>query len=319
MYNEDIKNEYLNRILELGNSRAYVDNIRRNFEKVTSAEEKLQKDIRDFTESEILSVYVNLNLSTMSLVGLNTSLRGYVYDVCGEMRGFSRLSQKFIREKFSDNNHRIAIDYSEIVDSLDKLENAPDKFLLYALFCGIKGEVFVELAMSTLNGSDPDSRTIWLADFNRKDEIVEKGRLFYADELLYSLAIRSSQTKYIYQTTKAGVRKRNPVVNSQTIYKVILNGTRGELARRSMRNRIESRLKVIFSALEFPKDTKPEDIYYSGFMCHLNKLAAQNGFQIINSSDIDRILNTPGIEEIINQYQIKIQTKSLKEKLKRYI
>lgn len=319
MYNEEMKRAYLNKKMREGYNEAYIYQKSVAFESIEKYEEELKKDISEFSEREILCMYDEISGSLYTILSINGYLKDYVYEMEGSYKGFSEITQPILKKRYEDSIKKEIITYADVQGMLEKLENPVDKFILYGLFCGVKGEKYVELVCSSMADADPKGREIWLAKF-KSETPVRKGRLFYADAKLYQFAQEASEANYyIQQATDGGLRKVRVKNNNADIYKIPLTTQVTEKEdMNTVRCRGSRRLTKILNILQINDIYSPIDFFWCGMIYHIQKLAIENGV-ILNSLDNTKVLKQlPDIDKIEQQYQIEITSRNFKERMKRY-
>lgn len=192
MYNLERKKTYFNFLNSIKENSAY--SIEYIFKRLSPIEEMWNKDICDFTYDEICKVLALFNASSLGSLRKNLSVLKTYTDWCCQ----NRLS-------IDNINHYVEIDTSkidiyvnkatsgfitrnELNELLIKLPNDSDKFLILALFEGVRSEFIGELLAITLNDIDHEKKTI----------TFPSGETKVMSRELYYLAIKSSEEEIYY-------------------------------------------------------------------------------------------------------------------------
>ena len=315
MYNEEVKQRYLE---ELGKKNAdnYVLKFKKDFAKIEKYENDVGKDISLFTQEEIFSMFLNLNMKVGTLSGLTSRLRMYTLDTTGNIGAFSYKPED-IRELFYKAKSSL-VTFSMIQNWLQKLINPLDCFILYGLFYGIRGPYYSELVCSSMEDSNEVNRTIWLSALSA-DSINLKGRQICLDQQLFSYAKEASEADYYIQENCNGIKRRIPnEKNDLSIFHNPISAKKASasLSRHSIKAKANNKFDAIFLKSEIPKEITPMDIFYSGIVYHLKKLALEEGVEIDHVNDY---LKLQGLFKIEQQYNEKIDLQFLKDKVGRYM
>lgn len=296
MYNEELKRRFIdNRLAEVTLPINYLN---LQFEKISKAEEKLNKDICNFSFYEIIEYYKSLNTTSEGYLRVLNSQFSIYTNWC--------LAQNLV---FDGQNHFMELrreDYEgctnkalkslsllskEMIDDMiDQLPNPKDKFCLLCLFEGIKGKSFSDITLlkpEDFSGNIvtlPSGKTIEVSD-----ELVEIKNLTVATDVYYAMT---------------GAKKREiPLMDSGYIIKEYPNvETTGEF-RRS--RRIYNQFCRIFSFLGL-EYLKMNDVYNSGLI-HKIKISAQKrnmtvkefGYSKFFSEDIESIYGDLNYKKVI--------------------
>ena len=310
MYNEEAKRKYLE---ELGKeySQGYISTFRVAFNKIEPYEDFFKKDVSIFSKEEILYSYEKLNISYSTMKNFNVLFRKYTLETTGKIGAYD-LSDPELREHFPERME-IKVSYMDIQRWVSLLINPVDKFVLYGLFYGIKGNYYSEIACSSMEDCDEKSQTIWLADAAPGKEPVLKSRKIKVNKELYEYAVESSQAKYYIQETQNGIRKKVPIkTNGKLILQIPSTDGKGD----DFLSKINRRLKIVFEKACIPKNIKVADIYWSGVTFHLKQKALEQNLTINDPMDFLKLTN---INEVEEQYGLKLTKRRLKDKVGRYM
>lgn len=191
-YNEERKRTYFQ----------YLENIRENstkcigyiFTRVSKTEEVWEKDVCDFTVDEIYKLLPTFNSCSVNALNKNVSvLRLYTEWCCQNKLSIDNINHfneidKSQLHPYVNKITSILPSKEEISEIVDSLANASDKFLVQALYEGVKDESVGEFFYIPITSIDPDKRIITFA--SGKQKIMSKK--------LYNLAVESSEEdKYL--------------------------------------------------------------------------------------------------------------------------
>lgn len=152
MFNEELKRRFIEeREMEITLADKYLLN---QFNKVEKMEIELNKDLYDFTKYEIIEYYKMLNVSSVSSLATLNSQFSYYAKWCLQQNLVKDNQNHFLEINFSDLNECTnkallkikIIDRKTIISWIDMLMNPRDMFIILALFEGIRGKEFCELA-----------------------------------------------------------------------------------------------------------------------------------------------------------------------------
>ena len=229
VYNQEIKDRFID---EIGVDKYPYRWWERVFEKVYKFEEKYQKDFYSFTTNEILEFYKYLNLKSMSsLIVYNANLTHYgawalqnnmILD--GQNHFYeidSKLLSTCVDKMFIANS---VITYEQLIHSFNQFNSHMDKYLVFALFEGIKGKDFSEITDLRIEDIDKENKLAHLSS----GRIIPVSNEFINicvlanNEVGYEIGGKKKtfvDTGYIYKQTNKG----KGVKKSQSVYRRIIN------------------------------------------------------------------------------------------------
>lgn len=143
MFNEKVKQEYIDIMKE--NGKTVEDSLIKKFNKIASYEEKLGKDLYDFSVSEILTYYKSLfsnSLTTLNAVNSYYSRyaawclsNGLIND---DQNHFAEITTGMLETCLNNSRMQDSIlSREEILDLIDELQNPSDQFMILASFEGL--------------------------------------------------------------------------------------------------------------------------------------------------------------------------------------
>jgi len=161
-YNNDIKVEFEKHLVDLHGektAKAYMASFKRSSE----MEEFLKKDLYLFTEGQILDVITAGNhASVIAAKSVLTHINAYI--TWAIQNGLTPANINPVEnittddiEKAISHNKKFHITEEELIKIEDKLVNAQDKYVLRALFEGVRGQQFSEirnLKIDDVQGND---------------------------------------------------------------------------------------------------------------------------------------------------------------------
>lgn len=166
MYNEDLKKRYIDK---KESEVVLAPNFLKNtFTKTEPFEEKLGKDVSNWTRKEIEEFYKYIDVSSLeSLNLLHSNLSQYTNWCLTEtlvpdgQNHFQELDSKALLPCVNtDLLYRSIITWEELVEKVDTIKNYTDRYIFYALFEGMGGDKFEEITKAKLN--DIENHTIHL-------------------------------------------------------------------------------------------------------------------------------------------------------------
>ena len=325
MYNTKTKEQYIDMLRQQNDADIYKGREEHFFKDAEPYEEHFQKDVGLFTTEEFCYM-----LKDMSKGKTSRTIAQSFYDTMA----------KYGRSKFPVENHYTGkareevwnfieteiskyVKHTDLQSFLDTLPNAVDKFLVYGLYCGVKGYNCLELSSSSMEDSDDATRMIWLAGLDNDGEFTLKKRKFYADEQLYGYAKEASVagTKVFTRVGPNGEKQSWEVelqTGDLTIYKVPYNSEKVEGdGGRSRRDRIRKKMVALFKESSIMQRYSLLDIYWSGLIYHTQIKARSEGKLLETMEDY---VKYDGIDEIMETYGLDPGNKRvLKANLKRYL
>lgn len=265
MYNESIKKRY---IQEKENSTSTPkEYLTRLFNKSKSFEESLNKDICCFTTYEIIDFYKTISISTLeSLIVFNNHLSLYVQWCLQQnlvpdcQNHFDEINNDTLIKCINITSLKKAIiTRNTLYTWLSKLENPGDAFVMLALFEGIKGKEFCELAK------------LKLSDFSGNKVKLCTGREITVSDKLVELAELANKTLKYY-----GETRDYPLEDEGYIIKKRRQGT-DDVSDYQRGRRIYNKLLDLFRKLGVAEYMKPNSLTESGKIDYINMRAKELG------------------------------------------
>ena len=268
MYNENIKRRYIQEKESTTNTpKGYLE---RQFNKSENFEQRLEKDISNFTVYEIEDFYKTLNIKTVeSLTVLNSHLSLYT-QWCLQQNLVLDCQNHFaeiVNSSLVNYINTFALKKSiitreELYSWLDELINPSDAFIMLALFEGLEGENYCELVNLKMSDFDIENNKVHLCT----------GRELTVSSKLIALA-KESNEKMEYISPNIG--REFPFINEDLIIKNYPNCRSDDAYNRG--KRIYSRVKRNFEAMGIDKYMKPRSLFDSGKIDYINTRSKELG------------------------------------------
>lgn len=217
MYNEEIKE----RFLDTYENEDTKSTIRYTFYKTFIDENALDKDLYDFNLQEISNVIRNHSPRSNSVAkSIGAFISQYITWAIEEanLRKSNIHPMKALERDFYDSlvDKKTKIHYSEkeLIDIVEKLDNAQDQALLFLWFeAGISGKDFSEIRNLTYYDIDWNNNLLTI-----KDEVGETRTLEVSDRCMRYLERAYKQETYLlYQ--KDGIIKEMPLMQGDYIFR----------------------------------------------------------------------------------------------------
>ena len=304
MFNEEIKERYIAEKITTVIIPEYF--LRHIFSLSEPFEEKLEKDVSNFTTYEILDMYKTLNFNSyFYLRNVNSQFSTYSGWCVSEnlvidcQNHFLEINKDLITKCINQaiNSYQV-VSRDTVINWCDSLPNPSDSFLLLALFEGIYGKDYEEIYTGT---ADSINGNIFHTNTGR-DVVMSDRLLYYAN--------RSLDTDVYYSLT-GKLKKQVDFTPSDKIikdYPNIQNASPKHQGRRIYRKTIR-----IFSYLGVDKYMNTYAIINSGILYYVNKKAKELG---ITGREF---LYSDYMEEIRNQYSIRIVRSDFEVKYADYL
>lgn len=302
-YNAEQKQKFLDYIRSTGGSESQYERYKRLFNDISVIEMERNKDISVFKREEILAWYKSENKRYPSIWSYHTLLKKYAIFIQPTVNDFVTISAPDIKEVVVDNKRNL-ITYIELMDVLEILPNAVDKFLVYGIFCGVKGNLFGELGYSRMQESDPVNLTLWLGAIEENGDIDYKHRKFTADQKLFRYAQEAAEARSYRVVEGSGIVKTY-ALSLEEGKDIIMKRRSQDIditnpGRDVKSNRVRQKLKSIFKIAGLDSYT-PLDIFWSGFFYQVGLLALQANQVIKNRKELFAI---NGINKLMKQYDV---------------
>lgn len=325
-YNEDHKKSYIETLKKEKYSETYIDSFIALFNKSYKYEKQFGKDLLKFNAFDIIEMFKGSNNSFDKQVEMFTLIKEYLPKNDILVKEDISIVRKYLVTIKPAAKLVVPIEYNEIKGIVNDIKYAADKFLIYGLFCGIMGNDLIELSFSTMDDSDEQNKVIWLAGKDSDTgEINYKAREYVANDELFNYAKLSCESdSYISTSDRARYERtykveqdgENFILKRKKMnYKDLPDNPTPEYEIENGRCMILARYNKIKRRYDILKNKRPADIFWSGLVYNVKKLALVNDIDILCAKDVLRI---PGFNNIREQYGLKTQDRSILNNLKRY-
>lgn len=322
MYNEEQKQAFLDGLIN-NHGDLYIKEYISVFKKTEPYEVKNGCDICNFSTEQLVDMYKKFNLKYRTKIVYHGKLVQYVKCSSLSTDAFDKAYEILLQENNEQNENnenrskssQNSITYKEIMDFIETLDNPSDKFIIYGLFCGICGKDYIELSYSSMEDSDKETKMIWLAGYDEYGDIILKGRKFFADDKLFQIATESCESKkYIAKCSDGSKMIKNISSDDLRILKRAkkINDNNGNKVHRTT---ITDRLNKLTQNTKLGR-INPSFLYWSGVAYNVKKIALEIGEENITAKKAMRL---PEFKKIREQYNIRIEDRSLVLKLEWYL
>lgn len=299
MYNEDRKSRWIEKKnTEVISSLKYYDTKMNN---VAVYEQKLGKDLCEFTKSEIVDMYKAMNMYSPTTIYVNNRIYAEYTDWCIS-EGFVADSQNHFTEITRDMcneyvnktalNKRV-VTREEVLEWCRTCWNDSDRYLLLGLFEGIKGNRFIDFTDTGVD--DIENNVIHLASGRTLD---------FSDELIRYAHKSAEETVWTSYTSEWNL----PLVASNQILKPTERSRKTETI--NLTRNILKRSKIIFSFLGIEEYMSMNAIRISGMIDYINSnatrlgMSAQDYMKVYQERIEERYMNTNGFYSKYKDYLV---------------
>lgn len=293
MYNKEIKERYIELRIKQTSMKEYY--FRHIFGLIEAYEEKLDKDICNFSTYEILDMYKTLNFRAFRyLVTINSQLTVYTSWCISQnmvmdcQNHFAELDKNLILKCINTTSNEISIISKEkILEWCEMLPNPSDAFVLLAIYEGIAGKNYKEIVNATIQDIDDHIlHTCTGRDVEMSDRLLYYANRSY-DTLEYS-AITGTRSKTINLIPSENIIKEYPNVKA-----AVDEFQKGR--------RIYSKISRSFIFLGVDKFMNSNRLTVSGMIDFTNRKCEEYGLE--NASEF---MYGEHFQELCKQYDTKI-------------
>lgn len=305
MYNQDLKLRYKQEKESYTTVAAYYFNSL--FKKTEPFEEALNKDISNFTTYEIINMYKTLSIMSLDTIStMNSNLSMYT-QWCIQQNLVNDFQNHFLeinREMMASFVNRYAMNQKvvsrdKIIEWCNQMSNPSDAFCLLALFEGLKGSGYLEIAYARME------------DFEKNVFTSYQGRQIEVSNELVNFAILSNETLE-YQSITREMKHTVDLIDNGRIVKDYPN-VRANESLPILRRRIQTKLVRIFDYLGILNWMNGNDVRMSGVIHLINS----------NSKKMNitgkQYLYENGLKEIKKQYDLNIAPSTFMNKYGEYL
>ena len=194
MYNEELKQEFIQTMVKTGINKTIEAAANQYFKQAGPVEEALQKDLCNFNINEILGLLKHFCTPSMETLMMGTSMfRRYTYfciEQCLVQDGLNHY-EEVTNEMYLDCINKSLsedkiISRQDLLRQVHLLENPVDKFVLFAVFEGLGGVGCMDLV------------DIQLKQFKNNTVTLKSGRVLTVPEELVDIAKESAEEYFYY-------------------------------------------------------------------------------------------------------------------------
>lgn len=269
MFNEETKKWYLDE------NKEKEILLTREFEKSAAEEIRLGKDMYDFTASEIRGYYKLKNIySYEALLNIHYALSNYTRWalnnnlVRDHQNHFEEVTASDLRQCLSDVKiNQLIISRDELLNRIEELPNACDKFLILAIFEGISGYGNDNIELINARTTDINGNEM---------ELCTGRKVLISNELKkYALDAAEQET---YLTIGGNIRQLEiQLENDKTLIFKGRAAAKSEGNRTSKGRRLYNTLKKCFSFMSLSESITSRKLMDSGMIHFINEDARNLG------------------------------------------
>ena len=305
MYNAEYKERFISdREAEAILSKGYLEC---QFEKVSSMEERLEKDVSNFTFYEIIEYYKLINTHSMNVLQVLNSQFSLYTQWCLQNNLVNDGQNHFLEMRLEDYDKCVnkvlfnlkVVDKNTVLNWVGQLQNPRDQFILLGLFEGIKGKDFCELA--NLKPEDVNGNIVKLCT-GRTIEISNKLKHI----------IEECVEEVVYYSATGDRKKTMPLMNRGYVMKDYPN-TKDNVSDFQRGRQVYNSTQRIMQYIGVYPSVSANQIYESGKLDMIKTQAAKYG---INCTDY---IYSEHINEVKEKYNCTILAKSYIIKYKNYL
>lgn len=258
----------------------------RAYKKLLLWEDIINKDMHIWDKKTLINLYINgvkignddyisyFNDESISSVKKLTTgiVSSSYYTTYCTLQNFNEVFKLLSLDKLIMNIEELKLNFQaekvksftrgEVIDICDTLVNVQDKFIIYALFSGIKGNKYEDLLTLKLNDIDLKNKVIHTKS---GQEIVIDS---YLEDILTDMINFESFSNEYYKLNKSGKFEFNSSynlnINSEYVVRVKPTKTNGNGLDHMSFQGLQTKLKSISSVLEI--DIQGNALYRSGIM-----------------------------------------------------
>lgn len=263
MYNEKVKNEYLNLHKE-GTQKT----ISRVFKISRQSEEDLGKDLHDFSREQIRKLLFLFHAKTEYSSRSNSSLIQSYIDYCieaGYRKGLNPLegTDKAWKEQFVNKSIKKYWTKKEMYRVIDKLRNSQDQAICILPFFGIRGKENAEMLNLKIEDVDAEKNILYVRDDKEKLK-----RKVHVDQRCIEICLKASKEfEYEKKNGKPDPNTKSLVTNLVSNRYVVKSSiTRGDRQEDADSHIVHRRLSNISEMIGEPSFASPLNLVYSGMI-----------------------------------------------------
>lgn len=293
MYNEDIKKRYI----ASQNFESSVNYFEFIFARYSEMEETLHKDIAEFSEAEIKTLF-STSSSINTLRKLCGSLETYTnYYNKNERKddsadnGYSHFTDNDLMDLLKENQENsLYISRDQLLHMIAEIPNAIDRYLILALYEGIKGEKYSDITMLQVKDIDIANQSFHLYS----------GKTVEVSEELFETAIKGARQRF-YTGLKENFSVSGTVdlEDSDYIFRARNNASNSDTDIDKKATRVSQRFIVLKKFLN-DSNFNVTRVFNSGYVYQLKELKKK-----CPDKEWKELDGTPEVTEINKRYNIK--------------
>ena len=277
MFNNEIKERFLN---EIDINKYPPRWWERVFEKTEWFEEKYGKDLYSFTTNEIIEFYKFLSLNSLSSLNVYNSnlirygnwalLNNMIFD---GQNHFTELDNELLNTCIDKASiEQSIISYEKLCELTNQFSYQRDKYIIYALFEGIKGKEYTEIINLTASNINTIEHTATLCS----------GRTIPISDRFVSICqLALKEDEYSIYDRRGYEKKYHLISYEDRIYKEFPNSRGIKTSQAVYRN-----IKRAIGYLGLSKNITANSIMTSGMIYYFNKKAKEleiNTIELLNN------------------------------------
>lgn len=318
MYNENQKLEYLN---DCDYENTTIEVIKSLFNTIEVSENLYETDVCNFNRVQIIDMLKGINSKSRSRLRVVVAYLSNYYNWCKEKNYVENHTS--INEYDKDMLFGVIEDIlpikhikkafftkEEMLEYLPEILDISNRFVAYALFCGVRGDDYEELRMLKMSDLDEETKILKLST----------GRSIKIDDLFYNLMWRTNVEENYYPD---GI-ERNKIFGAYTYIEngFVLKACRvGEMGVAVSRTVIINRLKLIKQQTENPFITATT-LYKSGLVNYIKEKFIERGISLYDAffKQSGRVyIYSEELDKYIKEYGSNITSRMLRTEIKEYI
>lgn len=211
LYNEEIKEKFL----QTYENEQTQKTIRNVFDKSELIESVLEKDLYDFTTTEIGKVIANANPHSVPVA---KSISRFISQYISWAMPYRESNLNPLQgvnpdwyDNFVDHTKKIHYSYDEFIDLLEAMQNGQDQAFLFLIFEGIIGQKFSELRELHFSDINWDTNEVYIKERNEKIKVS-------ADCMKYLDKAYKEKTYFTFNPETKEYNEK-PLLDSEYVFK----------------------------------------------------------------------------------------------------
>lgn len=210
MYNQEIKNKYLNEINNTGDMKE-VANVLTLFQTSGILEERYGKDIVYFNKEQMVDLLKMFHLPSISGVRevQRRINRYFIYysENYDENVKKVQISEYKIREIANSGESKLMVigknEFEKLINKLIEEKNAQCAFSLIAAWSGLKGTSLSEISLIKMENIDKDNKKLKVYSYNQSKNMITMEREIFVSDLFIKVAeLADKEMVYVDSSNK---------------------------------------------------------------------------------------------------------------------